>query len=111
MKLSPETKLDLREVLRDLAHYRPRRRGWTWRAPVAEQRIGPFVYRNATASLRRSVPLPAACHFGDIDPQCDMVLTTEIGSGRFEDDLRRMRMAAWHGADHIMVIRTTGIPI
>ena len=25
-----------------------------------------------------------------------------------EDDLRRMRMAAWHGADHIMVIRTTG---
>ncbi len=27
---------------------------------------------------------------------------------RFEDDLRRMRMAAWHGADHLMVIRTTG---
>jgi D-ornithine 4,5-aminomutase subunit beta len=36
------------------------------------------------------------------------VITTEIASGRFEDDLRRMRMAAWHGADHIMVIRTTG---
>ncbi|NKO00923.1 lysine 5,6-aminomutase subunit alpha, partial [Weissella cibaria] len=32
----------------------------------------------------------------------------EIASGHFEDDLRRMRMAAWHGADHIMVIRTTG---
>ncbi|MGR9101286.1 MAG: D-ornithine 4,5-aminomutase subunit OraE, partial [Gammaproteobacteria bacterium] len=36
------------------------------------------------------------------------VITTEIASGRFEDDIRRMRMAAWHGADHIMVIRTTG---
>jgi D-ornithine 4,5-aminomutase subunit beta len=36
------------------------------------------------------------------------VVTTEIASGRFEDDIRRMRMAAWHGADHLMVIRTTG---
>ena len=35
-------------------------------------------------------------------------MTTEIASGRFEDDIRRMRMAAWHGADHLMVIRTTG---
>jgi len=36
------------------------------------------------------------------------VITTEIASGRPEDDIRRMRMAAWHGADHIMVIRTAG---
>ncbi|WP_312578886.1 D-ornithine 4,5-aminomutase subunit OraE, partial [Clostridium sp.] len=36
------------------------------------------------------------------------VITSEIASGRFEDDIRRMRMAAWHGADHIMVIRTAG---
>ena len=36
------------------------------------------------------------------------MITTEIASGRFEDDIRRMRMAAWHGADHIMVIRTAG---
>ena len=36
------------------------------------------------------------------------VITTEIASGRFEDDIRRMRMAAWHGADHIMVIRHMG---
>ncbi len=35
-------------------------------------------------------------------------MTTEIASGRFEDDIRRMRMAAWHGADHMMVIRTAG---
>jgi D-ornithine 4,5-aminomutase subunit beta len=54
------------------------------------------------------VPLPSAHSFGGIDPQCDFVVTTEIASGRFEDDLRRMRMAAWHGADHLMVIRTTG---
>jgi D-ornithine 4,5-aminomutase subunit beta len=54
------------------------------------------------------VPLPTAHAFGDIDPQCDVIITTEVASGRFEDDLRRMRMAAWHGADHIMVIRTTG---
>lgn len=36
------------------------------------------------------------------------VITSEIASGRFEDDIRRMRMAAWHGADHLMVIRTAG---
>ena len=54
------------------------------------------------------MPLPAAHYFGNIDPQPDCVVTTEIASGRFEDDIRRMRMAAWHGADHIMVIRTAG---
>ncbi len=54
------------------------------------------------------MPLPAAKYFGNIDPQPDCVITTEIASGRFEDDIRRMRMAAWHGADHIMVIRTAG---
>jgi len=43
-----------------------------------------------------------------IDPQPDITITVEIASGRFEDDIRRMRMAAWYGADHIMVIRTLG---
>jgi D-ornithine 4,5-aminomutase subunit beta len=66
------------------------------------------VLKNTAANLQRSVPLPSAHYFGHIDPQCDCVITTEIASGRFEDDLRRMRMAAWHGADHIMVIRTAG---
>ena len=108
MKLSPDKKLDVAEVLRDLERYRPRRKGWTWRRKVAEQRIGPFVYQESSSGLKRSVPLPAARYFGAIDPQCDCVITTEIASGRFEDDLRRMRMAAWHGADHLMVIRTTG---
>jgi D-ornithine 4,5-aminomutase subunit beta len=108
MKLSANQKLDLREVLRDLEHYRPKRKGWSWRRKLPNHRLGPFVYRDASEDLKQSIPLPAAEAFGDIDPQCDFVITTEIASGRFEDDLRRMRMAAWHGADHIMVIRTTG---
>jgi D-ornithine 4,5-aminomutase subunit beta len=108
MKLSPDQPLDLREVLADLDRYRPRRRGWTWREQLEHQRAGPFVLEETAKNLAHSVPLPAASAFGGIDPQCDVVLTTEIASGRFEDDLRRMRMAAWHGADHIMVIRTTG---
>jgi D-ornithine 4,5-aminomutase subunit beta len=49
-----------------------------------------------------------AHYFENIDPQPDCVITTEIASGKFEDDIRRMRIAAWHGADHIMVIRTMG---
>ncbi|WP_031434473.1 D-ornithine 4,5-aminomutase subunit OraE [Methylomarinum vadi] len=108
MKLDPDNKLDILEVLQDLEHYRPRRKGWVWRKHVPEQRIGPFVYQDSSENLKNSVPLPAAEYFSDIDPQCDLIITTEIASGRFEDDLRRMRMAAWHGADHIMVIRTTG---
>ncbi len=108
MKLDPNKKLDLEEVLSDLDQYRPKRKGWIWRKKVTDHRIGPFVYKNTSENLERSVPLPAATDFDDIDPQADVVLTTEIASGRFEDDLRRMRMAAWHGADHIMVIRTTG---
>jgi D-ornithine 4,5-aminomutase subunit beta len=108
MKLEPDKKLDLREVLTDLKYYRPRRRGWHWRDKLADHQVGPFVLKDTSADLAHSVPLPAALHFDGIDPQSDMVITTEIASGRFEDDLRRMRMAAWHGADHIMVIRTTG---
>jgi D-ornithine 4,5-aminomutase subunit beta len=108
VKLSPEEKLDVREVLRDLEHYRPRRKGWTWRRPATRPQAGPFALYDTTQDLANSVPLPSAHSFAGLDPQCDFVITTEIASGRFEDDLRRMRMAAWHGADHIMVIRTTG---
>ena len=108
MKLSPDKKLDVLEILKELEKYRPRRKGWTWRKKVNENKIGPFIYKDTSESLNNSIPLPAAAHFNNIDPQCDVVITTEIASGRFEDDLRRMRMAAWHGADHIMVIRTTG---
>ncbi|WP_010255799.1 D-ornithine 4,5-aminomutase subunit OraE [Treponema primitia] len=106
--LEPNKKLDIENLLRDLDKYRPRRRGWTWRKPAPGLELGPFKYRDASTPLTKDVPLPSAKYFGDIDPQPMPVITTEIASGRFEDDIRRMRMAAWHGADHIMVIRTAG---
>jgi D-ornithine 4,5-aminomutase subunit beta len=107
VSLSPEQPLPVEAILRGLEHYRPRRRGWSHRgrddgAPAR------FSYSQTGQPLKRGVPLQAAQYFGNIDPQPDCVITAEIASGRFEDDLRRMRMAAWHGADHIMVIRTLG---
>lgn len=109
MELKPNQKLDIKELLKDLESYRPRRRGWHWREGVGEKRqIGKFEYYDSSETLKQSQPLPAAKYFDSIDPQPQPVITTEIASGRFEDDIRRMRMAAWHGADHIMVIRTAG---
>lgn len=106
--LDPNEKLDVEALLDGLEHYRPRRHGWTWRTPVPDQRMYEFTYHETSEPLERSIPLPAAHYFEDIDPQPDCVVTTEIASGRPEDDIRRMRMAAWHGADHMMVIRTAG---
>ncbi|MBN2840685.1 MAG: hypothetical protein JXP37_07010, partial [Coriobacteriia bacterium] len=106
--LDPCQKLDVEALLDGLADYRPRRSGWTWRRRVPDLAAYEFTYREAAEPLERGVPLPAAHYFENIDPQPDCVITTEIASGRPEDDIRRMRMAAWHGADHIMVIRTAG---
>ena len=108
IKLKHNEKLDIENILKDLDQYRPKRRGWTWRTPVPGLKMGPFEYRDCTTPLENSVALPSAKYFDFIDPQGTSVITTEIASGRFEDDIRRMRMAAWHGADHIMVIRTAG---
>lgn len=107
-QLDPNTKLDVEEILKGLENYRPRRKGWTWRKPVAENQLGSFSFLQTSESLQHSRSLPAAKYFAGIDPQPECTITSEIASGRFEDDLRRMRMAAWHGADHIMVIRTAG---
>ncbi|HWQ57860.1 MAG TPA: D-ornithine 4,5-aminomutase subunit OraE [Clostridia bacterium] len=107
-KLDPNKNIDVAEILKDLAHYHPRRRGWTWREPAPGVHMGPFQYQDCSKPLKDGVPLPPAHYFGDVDPQPSPVITTEIASGRFEDDIRRMRMAAHHGADHIMVIRTAG---
>lgn len=106
-KLKPNEKLDVHKILEGLENYHPKRRGWVWR-DIAPQTIGEFTYQQASPSLKNFVPLPSARNIGNIDPQPDAVITTEIASGRFEDDIRRMRMAAYHGADHIMVIRTAG---
>lgn len=109
MKLEPNKKLDIKELLQDLDKYEPRRRGWHWRdGKNVTRQIGDFEYHETSESLKNSVPLPGSRGFGYIDPQPDCIITTEIASGRFEDDIRRMRMAAWHGADHLMVIRTAG---
>ncbi len=109
MKLKENEKLNVEAILSDLEHYRPRRKGWTWRKQLpAGTTTGPFQYKQISEPLVNSQPLPAAKYFGGIDPQPECVITSEIASGRFEDDIRRMRMAAWHGADHIMVIRTAG---
>ena len=109
MELKPNEKLNIKEILKDIENYRPKRRGWHWRDGVGEKRqIGKFEYYDSSENLKQSQPLPASKYFESIDPQPQPVITTEIASGRFEDDIRRMRMAAWHGADHLMVIRTAG---
>ena len=108
MKLKHNEKLDIENILKDLDLYRPKRRGWTWRTPDQDLKMGPFEYHDATKPMENSIGLPSSKYFDGIDPQPSPVITTEIASGRFEDDIRRMRMAAWHGADHIMVIRTAG---
>lgn len=106
--MKPNEKLNIHFILKDLDQYQPRRRGWTWREPVKNLEMDGNVYSDASKPLKNSVPLPAAKYFNNIDPQPIQVITSEIASGRFEDDIRRMRMAAWHGADHLMVIRTAG---
>ena len=107
-ELKPNEKLDVREILKDIDKYEPRRRGWSWRKPAPNLQMGPFEYHDVSEPLKNGVGLPPAKYFENIDPQPMPVITTEIASGRFEDDIRRMRMAAWHGADHIMVIRHMG---
>lgn len=107
--LDPKKKLDIEMILEGLENYYPTRKGWTWRTvPPEGVDMGPFHYYDMSEPLVNGIGLPASKYFDAIDPQPSCVVTTEIASGRFEDDLRRMRMAAWHGADHIMVIRTTG---
>ncbi len=107
-RLNPEERIDVEAVLQDLERYHPRRRSWVWRAKAEDQKAGPFQYRELSQPMKDSVGLMTAHYFDNIDPQPMPTITTEIASGRFEDDIRRMRMAAHHGADHIMVIRTAG---
>lgn len=108
MLIKENEKLNIESLLKDLDKYEPKRRGWTWRKAEEGLKMGPFEYTNCSTPLKNSIGLPSAKYFDNIDPQPQPVITTEIASGRFEDDIRRMRMAAWHGADHIMVIRTAG---
>ncbi|MCC0633738.1 MULTISPECIES: D-ornithine 4,5-aminomutase subunit OraE [unclassified Clostridioides] len=106
--LKENKKLDIDYILKDLDKYKPKRRGWVWREHLENLEMGPFEYKDCTKPLKKSIGLPSSKYFNNIDPQPSPVITTEIASGRFEDDIRRMRMAAHHGADHLMVIRTAG---
>lgn len=107
--LPANEKLKVEEILKDLEHYSPKRSGWTWRKRLPKgAKVDGFNYDEISEPLTNSIGLPASHYFDNMDPQPDSVITSEIASGRFEDDIRRMRMAAWHGADHIMVIRTLG---
>jgi D-ornithine 4,5-aminomutase subunit beta len=106
--LNPNEKINIREILKDLDKYKPKRYGWTFRKKLPKHKIGICEYYEVSDMLKNSIPLPASRQMDYIDPQPDITITVEIASGRFEDDIRRMRMAAWHGADHIMVIRTLG---
>lgn len=109
MELKPNEKLDIREILKDLDKYEPKRRGWVWREKIEDLKMGGHLYKECSAPLKNSIGIPSAIqYFENLDPQPQESITTEIASGRFEDDIRRMRMAAWHGADHLMVIRTAG---
>ena len=106
-KLEENIKLNVEEILKDLDKYEPKWRGWHWREEHKDRKCrGIYISWKYQHPLKKSHGLPAARSFEDIDPQPRPVITTEIASGRFEDDIRRMRMAAWHGADHLMVIRT-----
>ncbi len=108
-KLDKNVKIDVPEILKDLENYRPRRRHWVWRKGAGQKRqLGKFEFYDMAENLEQAEPLPGGHFFDDIAPQPTSTITTEIASGRFEDDIRRMRMAAWHGADHLMVIRTAG---
>jgi len=44
-------RLDIEKILEDLEHYRPRRKGWTWRKKIENLKMGDFTYRQCTPSL------------------------------------------------------------
>ncbi len=105
----PNEKLDIRDIMDNIENYRPRRRGWVWRKHIPDLVMKGHYFSDCSAPLKNGIGIPSAVqYFDNLDPQPVESITTEIASGRFEDDIRRMRMSAWHGADHIMVIRTAG---
>ena len=57
MKLTPDKRLDIEEVLQGLEQYHPRRKGWTWRKKIPVQSIGPFIYKDSAEGLNNSIPL------------------------------------------------------
>ena len=69
MTLKPNEKLDVRNILKDLDRYEPKRRGWTWRKPAPNLEMGPFTYHDVSERrpspgqvLRRYRPPAASGH-------------------------------------------------
>ena len=50
--LDADKKIDIREVLKDLDQYRPKRKGWTWRKLVKRNKTGPFEFRDTSENLK-----------------------------------------------------------
>ena len=70
----PEREARHRGAARRHRDYRPRRKGWHWREQHAAAGARPVrVPRDVSKPLERSIPLPAAHYFGNIDPQPDCV--------------------------------------
>ena len=70
MQLEPNKKLDIEEIMQDLEHYHPRRKGWVWRdVPAEGVDMGPFHYHDMSKPLKNSLGLPASKYFDHIDPQ------------------------------------------
>ena len=68
--LEPNTKLDIEHILEGLEDYHPPRKGWTWRdVPAEGVDMGPFHFRDMSKPLKKSIGLPAAKYFDNIDPQ------------------------------------------
>ena len=102
-KLQKNERIDVEEVLKDLEHYRPRRRGWVWRTPASQEHLkeGPFQYRDISEPMAGdSVGLMTAHYFDNIDPQPMPTITTEIASGRFEDDIPLRRSDRGYAPGH-----------
>ena len=55
--LKKNEKLDVREILKDLDKYEPRRRGWHWREPAPNIKMGPFEFHDMSKPLKQSVGL------------------------------------------------------
>ena len=53
MILKHNEKLDVREILKDLDKYEPRRHGWVWRKPAPGIKMGPFEYKDCSEPLSR----------------------------------------------------------
>ena len=51
-QLDVNKKIDVKELLKDLENYRPKRRGWTWREKSEKQTYGPFEFSDMSTPLK-----------------------------------------------------------